>query len=52
MDELDRASENPYAQLPERIRPEDMITEQATREPGDPSFDGRDTNMIWLVKYA
>ncbi len=45
-------AENPYAQLPERILPEEMITEQATREPGDPTFGGRDTQRDWLLKYA
>jgi hypothetical protein len=42
----------PYARLPERIRPEDMITEQVTREPADPTFDGRDPYLIWLVKFS
>lgn len=46
------AAANPYATLPDRIRPEDMITEQATRDPGDPTFNGRDTQRDWLLRYA
>lgn len=34
-----------YAELPDRIRLEDMITEQATRDPGDPTFGGRETHV-------
>jgi hypothetical protein len=45
-------AENPYATLPDRIRPEDMISEQATREPGDPTFNGRDTQRDWLLRYG
>ena len=45
-------AENPYATLPDRIRPEDMITEQATRDPADPTFNGRDTQRDWLLRYA
>jgi hypothetical protein len=44
--------EQPYAKLPERILPEDMITEQATREPGDPTLGGRDTDRDWMLKYT
>jgi hypothetical protein len=45
-------SANPYATLPAPIRPDEMITGQATREPGDPTFDGRDPNLNWLLRYA
>ena len=45
-------AENRYATLPDRIRPEEMIAEQATREPGDPTFNGRDTQRDWLLRYG
>ena len=41
-----------YATLPDRIRPEDMITEQAVRDPGDPTLGGRDPERDWLLRYA
>jgi hypothetical protein len=45
-------AEQPYAKLPERILPEQMITEQAGREPGDPTFGGRDADRDWMLKYT
>jgi hypothetical protein len=45
-------AENPYAKLPERVLPEDMITEQASREPGDPTLGGRDSDRDWMLKYT
>jgi hypothetical protein len=41
-----------YAKLPDRIRPEDMITEQPARDPGDPTLGGRDANRDWMLRYA
>ena len=43
---------NPYAVLPERIPPEQMIAEQETREPGDPTLGGRDPERDWLLRHA
>jgi hypothetical protein len=44
--------EQPYSTLPERIRPEDMIAEQPSRDPGDPTLGGRDPERDWLLRYA
>ena len=44
--------DNPYAKLPERIRPEDMIAEQVAGAPGDPTLGGRDPERDWLLRNA
>lgn len=41
-----------YAKLPDRIRPEDMITEQPAHDPGDPTLGGRDPERDWMLRYA
>lgn len=46
------AAEHPFAKLPERIRPEDMIAEQAASAPGDPTLGGRDPERDWLLRNA
>jgi hypothetical protein len=46
------AEDNPYAKLPERVRPEDMIAEQAAEAPGDPTLGGRDPERDWLLRNA
>jgi hypothetical protein len=45
-------AEHPYTRLPDRIRPEDMITEQVTHDPGDPTLGGRDPERDWMLRYA
>ena len=42
----------PYAKLPERVLPKDMISEQVSSDPGDPTFGGRDSNRDWLLRYS
>ena len=51
-EQLGSDAEQPYAKLPDRIRPEDMVAEQATRDPGDPTLGGRDSERDWLLRYA
>jgi len=48
VDETDK----PYAKLPDRIRPEDMIAEQVASDPGDPTLGGRDPERDWMLRSA
>lgn len=45
------ASSVRFRQLPERIRPEDMVTTQETEAPPEPTM-GRDTERDFLLRNA
>lgn len=45
------ASSMRFRQLPERIRPEDMITTQDTEAPPEPTM-GRDTERDFMLRNA
>ncbi len=50
-DQDGRASFTRFTKLPERIRPEDMITTQETEPPPDPTM-GRDCERDFMLRNA